>query len=403
MTVRYLDKRTGMLFATDELTETEKENKRISNTASLVCPDEDIPAKTTEIENQDDFLTKSDMAVGGQFTITVNKQELDLTGRNELTIEDTMLNGKLKGSVSIIATSANSDPYSVTLEEGKDFSVSECIVSEGKGTFTITLHPLQSPGDYKYEISYRVQRIDPENPVVTNTAKMPFGNGFSNSQSSGGNFDELINMENASSLEFELFLNKQYEENNPHEGATFTLFDVELGSKVCESYVENGERKYVTFSPSGKEKHMDGLTTPYIENGTVDVVRFGTDATLMPQTIYCIEETEAPEGYDPLGRKIYFYAKDVRMDEVPYGWDDISTENGDIKIVIDNFEARENEDNGTVYGYASATYGVKNLYTPVQLPETGGTGSETTIVAFGAVTLLAVGLVVLLKKRNTSV
>ena len=147
-------------------------------------------------------------------------------------------------------------------------------------------------------------------------------------------------------------------------GAKFELYDaVTGGSKIDLVKVSDGVYRVATAT----EKSTEGFTSAVIEAGKATVK--GLDAN----TIYWLEETEAPAGYNKLASRVRVEIEEANLTTTMTG-DTWATGNGGVQIT---------NQAGT------------------ELPSTGGMGT-TIFYVLGSI--LAVGAIVLLvtKKRMSA-
>ena len=148
-------------------------------------------------------------------------------------------------------------------------------------------------------------------------------------------------------------------------GAKFELYDAQTeGNKIALVKVSNGVYRVATAT----EKIAEGFTSAVIEAGKATVK--GLDAN----TIYWLEETEAPAGYNKLASRVRVEIEEANLTTTMNG-DTWATGNGGVQIT---------NQAGT------------------ELPSTGGMGT-TIFYVLGSI--LAVGAIVLLvtkKRMNAS-
>lgn len=309
----------------------------------------------------------------GQFVITFNEEEWDLSGSEPVVVNDSMQGsifyrlGSINVTASNTVTGADGEQHIIeqTLMQGadRDYTLD---VSDDLKTLTITiLHP----GAYKYQITYDVMTTaagtgDSSGVEYENTASVEiFGRKF-DTEDSG-----TISNAGSSAEEYVVSIRKT---------------DVDLHEAVPGAV-------YGLYSSHGELLAQE--TT-----GTDGTVQFKGDPSagfmLSSNQLYYFEEITAPEGYQLSNERYWFYYSDsdggINNDGI-----DGDTDNDLIDILLETAKVegyyRDGEDIVEVKnkGYINEDSGessavpieVQDQLIWYELPETGSTGTRMYTIA----------------------
>ena len=242
-----------------------------------------IVDKTMEVDANNKMLL---------FTINVNPMGQMLNGGEQLTLNDSMTNliPILDDALTVTDTKANQK-----LTRGADWQVTYDSATD-KLTFTL---PDGKPLKIQYHAVVRDANSNNNGTAsISNTAEL-LGQ---RSEFDKGNFNVSDTSGGASSSEYSIYINKvaagTYEAlkdakfhvtyyHSTNEGKTFTEYV--FGDYVTD---ENGQ----IILSKGNHEHL------------------GDNNLLYANTVYCIQETQAPTGYQTTNRKWYFYIENTKDD-----------------------------------------------------------------------------------------
>ena len=309
----------------------------------------------------------------GQFVITFNEEEWDLSGSEPVVVNDSMQGsifyrlGSINVTASNTVTGADGEQHIIeqTLMQGadRDYTLD---VSDDLKTLTITiLHP----GAYKYQITYDVMTTaagtgDSSGIEYENTASVEIFGGKFDTEDSG-----TISNAGSSAEEYVVSIRKT---------------DVDLHEAVPGAV-------YGLYSSHGELLARE--TT-----GTDGTVQFKGDPSagfmLSSNQLYYFEEITAPEGYQLSNERYWFYYSDsdggINNDGI-----DGDTDNDLIDILLETAKVegyyRDGEDIVEVKnkGYINEDSGessavpieVQDQLIRYELPETGSTGTRMYTIA----------------------
>ena len=288
------------------------------------------------------IVEKSYMSRDGTFMITANREMLDLSALDKITITDEMSDNLLylRGSLQIAAEDA--DGIRSTLIYGMDYTLT--VDEDLHGMVIEILHP----GEYVYELTYRASTLGNIGDQYTNSVNVDvFGVSFP---------DTVINKISPSGGmtqdEYRLSVCKREETlDTPVEGARYGLY-ADTGELLAEAVTdEQGMISYVGDPSSG--------------------------FILANNCLYYVQEIEAPFGYALSDTRYWFYYDDSRQEDI-----DALLESAKIEGA---YRASDTLTAVTNHGYTdelvtesdelAQPLQVKDRLLPYEMPETGGSGT----------------------------
>ena len=198
-----------------------------------------------------------------------------------------------------------------------------------------------------------------ENPANENKAYLEFGEGHKTPEDS------------TTTKTYGIDLVKTDDQNKLLDGSEFKIYDAETGGNEVTVVQMKDEHDVPDVTPDGyfmyrKAKADEPGATVIVVNGKVRVV--GLD-----NGVYYLEETKAPDGFNPITTRQKFTISDNNLDAIITG------------------------------GVVSTNSGVQVVnYTGVMLPETGGMGT-VLFITIGTIVALGAGVVLVTKKRMANI
>jgi len=404
----------------------------VKNMAHLFQNEDEIAHNADDVVvRYDDLLSKAYSPSDSTFTITFNAGYYDLSTLGETILVDVMVNGKLQeGEIPRVARKLESDTAWTPLTEGTRESgahfayAREDLAGTDRTKFTVTFFPKAyqdssgTPGAYCFTITYTAEYLDPTQEIHNSVSIDQLGI----SREEEGERIDPGSYVDSYGYSFDIRLPKYYEGRNPipannaetgaPNAAVFGLYDALTGVELAESRVEEDPvgsgvyKRNIYFTDDPEAFPMPtGEEFPYTPEGEDDIIAFHSDGGLGLNTLYYIQEKQAPAYYDINPQRFYFYATTPSTSSVsPPGYEDLVAQ-GVAVTVLNNWRVITVQDYFTGEGYpinyATYTYpsGVLNTLTPVHLPTTGS-ASMLIISATGAILLLLPVCVVMKKLRR---
>lgn len=243
-----------------------------------------------------DILTKEFMR-NGSFTIDFNKEYLDLSGLDKVTLQDRMSNQLYYEHGSLCIEAIDKNGISETLLYGEDYTIN--VDDDQHGMSVEILHP----GTYHYSLSYRVLIEEGSvGEVYHNEATVDVMGGTFRASSSN-----RIPSAGMIADEYTLTVNKrERSSHSPVPGATYGL------------YLSNGELLAQEVSDAnGNIRYLGDPSSGFL---------------LSSDLLYYIQEIQAPQGYALDDTRYWFY------------YDDSSQEEMDLQIEAAKAEGRYRSD-----------------------------------------------------------
>lgn len=278
----------------------------------------------------------------------------------------------VKSSVADMGTKLDPGQYAVT-EDGNSFAVT---IDDVKKLPDVTVS-----ADTVITVDYTAKLT--ANGItygtgITNTAHLE----FSNNQNSGGSGDTGTTPDDTVVVfTFKMVVNKVDSDEQPLEGAEFTLYKLEEKAGA-DGLVEGKSWKPAATTEAGSNKS--------------NVFTFeGLDAGE-----YKLSETKTPAGYNRAEDMYFTVTATYTKDEVPsisaLTVSDVKDKNGNVIKKVDN----SNENAFTITAATNTgtlTTSIVNLK-GILLPSTGGIGT-TIFYVVGAIMVLGAGVLLVTKKR----
>ncbi len=332
---------------------------------------DNIRKEVNEDSDADDAYGESASAQIGQevpfkLTVTARKNTVNLVAHDNmsagLTLNQNSFVVKVKGEANPLPANA----YTISYNDQAAGDSANCTFHV---TFTADYLKTIS-ADTDIEITYSA--ILNENAVIydkanPNTAWLTFGN----SQRSS---DSVVNV-----YTYTFDLVKTDSSNKLLAGAEFELYDAENGgNKIPLVKVDNNTWRIATAA----EREAEGFeSAKIITNADRPIKIVGVDCDA--ETVYWLQETAAPDGYNILIGRV-----EVKMNPVDDG-------TGSGKKVALNLDATMNAEDSKVWEKGGVH--VENKKGSV-LPETGGMGT-TMFIVFGSLTALCAAVVLVARKK----
>ena len=402
--VSYLDTNAQLYY-------TQTGAEKIVNTAFLYDKNKDEPVfYKTETTNPQRLLVKVYDSSSKTFTVVFNGEYLDLSDRTyQIEVEtliDVMINGLLLDNEDVTVTRyseghvPNPTPDGL-LVEGTDYNFSR--VTEADGTsrkFTIGLEK-EALGPYCYEISYKVRLPEGTTSLEIDNSVGVAGTGISKKISV--NYDESSYYADSRVIKFVFELDKVYERGNPDKGAKFGVYQASNDRLIFVSAVEETNdglvRQYRNARNNNPLEIPIDIQTPYTPGASLDPVYVASGGLLHANTLYYVQEMEAPESFDLNEKKYYFYATNyLNPDLRPVGLDALIAAGESVTAISD---WQSIVDGNSIWHYAIG-YCEDQCFNPklrVKLPATGGFGAPVVYTA-GTALVLAPLLWLMLRKHK---
>lgn len=349
------------------------------------------------------ILSKTFNARSNTFTILLNGGgEYDLSVFDPLTIEDTMSGATRIADITVVRKGTGADSDTV-LEAGTDYTL-----DDNGGSFRLTIN---DPKENTFEITYKV-KPNGGGETIRNDAAIV---GTRIAASAGGSERKALYTDSANNWQFEVMLTKQYEGNNPENGARFGIYEAQPdgseGTLRAISETVNGYR--VLYETDGVNKKPPVRSEPYTKGDVSDTILIDSNVGLYTlkvessdegtclRNVYYIEEIDAPEGYSRSTKRHYFYVTDTSTDGTPAG---LNKYTGGAKVtVFTDWQKVVSEDGRTIrvgeFGFGQGEL-VYNALSARQMPSTGGFGSRPVYLAGAA--LFLIPMIVLTRRGGVS-
>jgi pilin isopeptide linkage protein len=248
-----------------------------------------------------------------KYTLTVNSTNTDIVDKADtITIVDTMSDVCRLASAAQLAisfpqteTTTTPVPFEVkdadgnVLTEGVDYTLEDNTQSGDSHSFTLTV-----PDATALTVTYYVaiSGIEGTAPKLTNSARFDY-KGYTDKDGAGSSYSqerELISAAAGVKYNSEFMLQKTDQNNKPLDGATFAIYKVELNDDGTIQ-TENGLPKLEAVTYNGEAVVMTTGADKNYASGTI----WFDDAYLTDDDLYCVIETQAPEGYEENNTRYY--------------------------------------------------------------------------------------------------